>query len=432
VEKLIRVPFGDGWAEALPPAGATVRVLEPAVLPSLPEDAVMTRALRTAGLGNSWPLRSPTQSRPLTIVLNDATRPTPSGRILAHLVMMGLLPERPALGAVRVLIATGSHRPGGAEDVRHILHGLPDSRWPHLVEWHDAQLNSAHVEVGTTSRGTPVHIDRRVLDSGSLLLVNSVEPHYFAGYTGGRKSLMPGLAGFDTIEANHCLALQPAADVLCLTGNPMHEDAEEAISLLPLPDLLSLQVVLDQHQHIAFLAAGPLHATFEAAVAEADRRYVASLPEAADIVVSAAAPPMDYDLYQSQKAVDNAARAIRDGGTLILVSSCRHGIGDPRYFDLLASSATPAEAQRRIADHYLLGYHKANRLAAAAARINIFSVTHLPDETARAAFFTPFADLQTALQEAVARSGSASGLRIAVLPDGCVTVPRVEQTGRDL
>ncbi len=312
----------------------------------------------------------------------------------------------------------------------HILDGLLEPQWLKLVEWHDARLDHAHVPVGTTSRGTAVSVDRRVVDSGSLLLINSVEPHYFAGYTGGRKSLVPGVAGYNTIEQNHRLALQPEADVLRLNGNPVHEDAEEALALLPLPELLSLQVVLDQRQRIAFMAAGALRTTFHAAVAEADRRYVASLPEAADIVVSAAAPPMDYDLYQSQKAVDNAARATRDGGTLILVSSCRHGIGHPGYFDLLASSATPGEAQRRIANHYVLGYHKANRLAAAAGRIGIFSVTHLPEATARATFFQPFADLQTALDAAVVRSEPVSNLRIAVLPDGCVTVPRVEQTGR--
>lgn len=390
----------------------------------------MSDALRAAGLDGSWPLHPPTQSHPLTIVVNDATRPTPSGRILSHLVKMGLLPEQPAPGAIRVLVATGSHRPGAARDARQILDGLLEPEWLQRVEWHDARLGHAHIPVGTTSRGTTVSIDRRVVDSGSLLLINSVEPHYFAGYTGGRKSLVPGLAGYGTIEANHCLALQPDADVLRLTGNPVHEDAEEALSLLPLPELLSLQVVLDHGQRIAFMAAGALRTTFEAAVAEADRRYVAPLPKLADIVVSAAAPPMDYDLYQSQKAVDNAARAIRDGGTLILVSSCRHGIGDSGYFDLLASSATPAEAQRRIENHYVLGYHKANRLAAAAGRFSIFSLTHLPEATARAAFFQPFADLQTALDAAVARSGSESGLHIAVLPDGCVTVPRVEQNER--
>lgn len=428
MEKTIRVPFGGGWAEARPPAAATIWLLEPALLPPLPEPAVISRALGTAGIDKAWPLPNPTRARPLTIIVNDATRPTPSGRILAHLVERGLLPAQPAPGSIRVLVATGSHRPGGEDDVRHILNGLSEPRWPELVEWHDARDAHGHVSVGTTSRGTPVGVDRRVVEAGSLLLINSVEPHYFAGYTGGRKSLVPGVAAYDTIEVNHRLALQAEADVLCLTGNPMHEDAEEALALLPLPQLLSLQVVLDQRQQVACMAAGDLPTTFAAAVVEADRRYVAPLPRPVDIVVSAAAPPMDYDLYQSQKAVDNAARALRDGGVLILVSSCRHGIGDRGYFELLASSADPTEAQRRIAEHYVLGYHKANRLAAAAGRINIFSVTHLPNATARAAFFQPFADLQTALDAAVARTGATPGIHVAVLPDGCVTVPRVLAT----
>jgi nickel-dependent lactate racemase len=165
--------------------------------------------------------------------------------------------------------------------------------------------------------------------------------------------------------------------------------------------------------------------SFYRAVEIARRIFCVSVPAKADIVVSAAKFPMDIDLYQSQKAIDNGGAALKDGGTLILVSSCRDGIGDEAYAGLLAQASSPADALERIRGGYKLGYHKAAKIAELAGRALIAAVTELPAERLGSLFIQSAASPQEALDEAL-RQARARGIplpKILILPDGCVTVP---------
>jgi nickel-dependent lactate racemase len=183
--------------------------------------------------------------------------------------------------------------------------------------------------------------------------------------------------------------------------------------------------VLDKEQRVTAATAGDLTASFSAAVETARQIFCVAVPAKADIVVSVAKFPMDIDLYQSQKAIDNAAAALKDGGVLILVSSCRDGIGDEAYAALLASAKSPQDALARIGEGYRLGYHKAAKMAAVSARAVVKAVTELPAERLASLFIEAAPSPQAALDEALARS-KARGVaipRILVLPDGCVTVP---------
>jgi nickel-dependent lactate racemase len=183
--------------------------------------------------------------------------------------------------------------------------------------------------------------------------------------------------------------------------------------------------VLDKGQRLAAAAAGDLMASFYAAVEIARQIFCVDIPAKADIVVSVAKFPMDIDLYQSQKAIDNGAAALKDGGTLILVSSCRDGIGDETYAKLLASTSSPADALSRIRDGYKLGYHKAAKMAAVSARATITAVTELPAERLASMFIEAAASPQAALDKALekARLRGIAVPKILILPDGCVTVP---------
>jgi nickel-dependent lactate racemase len=259
-----------------------------------------------------------------------------------------------------------------------------------------------------------------------------VEPHYFAGFTGGRKAFLPGIAAYRTIEANHKLALSPAARSLALEGNPVHEDMMDALPLIKAP-IFSFMTVLDKEQGVAAATAGDLMDSFYAAVEIARKIFCVALPEKADIVVSVAKFPMDIDLYQSQKAIDNAAIALKDGGTLILVSSCRDGIGDEAYAALLASAKSPADALERIRRGYKLGYHKAAKMAAVSARAVVKAVTELPAERLASMFIQAAPSPQAALDEALTKA-KARGIavpRILILPDGCVTVPEPATAGSE-
>ena len=321
------------------------------------------------------------------------------------------------------MVATGAHRPPGEDELVQIFGTDLRGRYLDRIAAHDARDRDLLVLLGETPRGTPIWINRAVAQAKNLVLLNSVEPHYFAGYTGGRKSIFPGVAGYETIERNHRLALDPAANILALDDNPVHLDMLDCLSALDDKRIYSIQMVLDRQHRIHAAAAGDLETSFAEAVHHADGHYVVDVTEKADIVVAAAPYPMDYDLYQSQKAMENGSLALAEGGILILVSKCRHGIGDETFFNLLAAAPTPQAVLASIAGRYVLGYHKAARLAHIAMHGEMWGVTGLPMEDVEAAFIRPFADVQAAIDAALHRKGPNA--KVLFLLDGSVTVPRV-------
>ena len=179
------------------------------------------------------------------------------------------------------------------------------------------------VLLGSSKNGTEMAVNEIAVNADRLVIITSVEPHYFAGYTGGRKSFLPGVASYQTIEQNHKLAMRSEAQAIALDGNPVHEDMMDALKVVKERRIFSIQVVLDRHQHVYKVAAGDLHASFEQAVRWANEVFSVKIKQKADVVVSIAQYPMDVDLYQSQKALDNGKWALKEGGTIILVSKCR-------------------------------------------------------------------------------------------------------------
>lgn len=246
-------------------------------------------------------------------------------------------------------------------------------------------------------------MNKLVFASERIIVTGSVEPHYFAGFTEGRKAFLPGVAGYQTIVANHKLALNEAAHSLALEGNPVHEDMMDALQLIKAP-MFAHMTVLDKEQQIAAVTSGDLVVSFTKAVVIAKQIFCVQIPRQADVVVSVAKFPMDINLYQSQKAIDNGALAVKDGGTLILVSSCREGIGDQIFADLLSQSSTPDEAMKTIEQGYKLGYHKAAKMAAVSKRINVQAMTELEDAQLTSLFIEPVHDLQKAIDKALQKA----------------------------
>ncbi|MFP3090053.1 nickel-dependent lactate racemase [Treponema sp. TIM-1] len=360
--------------------------------------------------------------RRILIIINDATRPTPTEAILRALI--------PALeqGGIKtedltLLVATGAHRKPTEEEYHQILGTFYDKLRVRAVH-HDARKDEDMADLGRTRNGTPILLNKRLFEADRIIATGSVEPHYFGGFTGGRKAFLPGIAAFRTIEANHKQALSPSSRSLALEGNPVHEDMMDALPLITAP-IFSFMTVLNKDQQVAAATAGDLLASFYAAVEVARKIFCVSIPTKADIVVSVAKFPMDIDLYQSQKAIDNGALALKDGGTLILVSSCRDGIGDEAYARLMAQAASPEDALERIRAGYQLGYHKAAKMAAVSGRATIRAVAELSAEQLKALFI----EKACSPQEALARAFKAAGDRgipcpkVLILPDGCVTVP---------
>ncbi len=259
-----------------------------------------------------------------------------------------------------------------------------------------------------------------------MVLINSVEPHYFAGYTGGRKSLFPGLAGYDTVWANHRLSMETGSQHLMLKGNPVHEDLEESLVLgIAGRQIYSIQLVLDKDHRIGFASAGSLDRSFAEALAVADKQFVLELGQRYDVVVAVAPHPMDCNFYQTNKAIQSGALAVKPGGVLIVVSECPYGLGENQtLYDMLAASDSPADALARAErQEYKLGVQQATRIADIMERAEIWVVSSLKDDDVRAMFMTPYASVQAAVDAALARQGEAA--QVLFLTEASITVPRV-------
>ncbi|MDA8424846.1 MAG: nickel-dependent lactate racemase [Treponema sp.] len=412
---MIGVPYLDRELELKIPDGNLLAVVEPNEVEPSPD------ARETVRKAVARPLDSPAfggfleGAKKILVIVNDATRPTPTEG------MLDALGEELHARSARFIVATGAHRAPTEAEYRQIL-GRHYELFRPRIEAHNARDRSSLVDLGTTRNGTPILLNRALMEAERIVATGSVEPHYFAGYTGGRKAFLPGVAGFETVEANHKLALDPRARALALDDNPVSQDMDDALRLVP-GRVFSVMAVLDKHQRLSSCFAGDIRSSFRAAVGAANAIFAVKLERRADIVVSVARHPMDIDLYQSQKAIDNGALALADGGILILVASCRDGVGDRAYIDLLGASATPGEALSRIASGYRLGYHKAAKIAQVAARASIRAVSELDEATLRTAFISKRSSLEQAFAEALAEKGPTA--KVAILLDGTVTVPLV-------
>jgi nickel-dependent lactate racemase len=356
-------------------------------------------------------------AKDILIIVNDATRPTPSYRIITAILPF-LLNKK-----VKFLIATGMHRAPTPEEYTYIFGDL----YPVIQDdicCHDSKKSEC-VYLGDSKNGTPMKLNKMVVDADRIIVISSVEPHYFAGYTGGRKSFLPGVSAYETIEANHKLALSIKAQSLKLVGNPVAEDMEDAMKVLKDKRIFSIMTVLDKTHRICSACAGDLKASFENARRVADEVFVIDLKRKAEIVVAVTAFPYDIDLYQSQKALDNAKYAVKDGGVIILVTACRDGVGPPNFLNLLASASTPKEVLDKIAHEYKLGYHKAAKMAEIGLKCKILAVTKLDPEIMRKAHMIPVKSVQEAVDISMREQGPNA--KVTFIMDAVITVPRVIQ-----
>ncbi len=351
----------------------------------------------------------------IVFIVNDGTRPTPTAKVL------DALSKRMDLRAARYIIATGTHRDMTLEEYEMVFGSHYESLKDRII-CHDAK-NSECVNLGTSKNGTPMEVNKVAVDADRLVIITSVEPHYFAGYTGGRKSFLPGVASFRTIEANHRLAMNAEAQALALEGNPVHEDMMDALEVVKGKRIFSIQMVLDRHQNIYKTASGDLNEAFHTAIGWANEVFSVPIPEKADVVISVAPYPMDVDLYQSQKALDNGKWALKEGGKIIMVSKCREGLGHDTFLKQLSTSSDPNQVLENLRAEYKLGYHKAAKMAEIATWASIWAVTDLDPELLKGANITPFASVQDAMDAALKENPSA---RVMVLMDGSVTIPRLE------
>jgi nickel-dependent lactate racemase len=410
----ITIPYGKKGSQGLEvPERNYLGTLRPKDVPDQDEGYVI-RASLDSPIGSDKIEEFIEGGKDVVFIVNDGTRPTPTSKILDALA------KNLDLSSFRYLVATGAHRSPNEEELRFIFgHNLDAIRGN--ITSHDARKDRC-IHLGTSKNGTEMEVNEIAVNADRLVIITSVEPHYFAGYTGGRKSFLPGVASFKTIQQNHRLAMSQQARVLALEGNPVHEDMVDALRVVKDKKIFSIQVVMDRHQNVYRVFSGDLFLAFAEAVECANEVFVADLEERADMVISVAPYPMDVDLYQSQKAIDNAKFAVKNGGVVLLVSKCRAGIGDDTFCHQLSASPDPQSVLENLKIEYRLGFHKAAKLAEMMLNVNIWAVTDIDDKVLTGMNIRPFDSVQAAVDTYLAKDPNA---KILVMMDGSVTVPRI-------
>lgn len=361
------------------------------------------------------------------LVVSDAFRKTG-----VHLYLAALLDWLEARGipadAVYLLFASGAHRPPSPEEARRIL---GDPGWNRLKErlvFHDPVDKAALVYTGKTSRGTPVWINRRLFECENRIVTGAVLPHYFAGFGGGPKAIVPGLAGLETIAANHSLTLDPAEDRInpavrigVIRGNPVAEDLREAAAALPV-SLLINTVMTPDGQAVAMLSAGQPETAHAAACDWIRRHYMPEVAARVDIVVASAGHATNF--LQAHKALYNAWLACHSRGIVVLDAPCPEGLGGTG-FDRWLALGTISEIVRHLRDSP--GINGQTALSTLSRAPRTILVSDLDGEPAQLLRMERAASVSRGVIRALERlraEGREGGLRMALLPDASCCVPR--------
>lgn len=414
----IDLGIGTGTQTVTIPDACVQQVLEPnAVSHELTGEAEIRRALANP-IGTPRLREIVRPGEKIVIVTSDITRPMPT-----WIVMPVLLEELYAAGVepknMTLVFALGSHR-HHTEEERKRLAGEQAYREITCMDGDSTDC----VHLGTTSMGTPVDIVRTVAEADRRICLGNIEYHYFAGYSGGAKAIMPGVSTRAAIQTNHSMMVREEACAGNLSTNPIRRDIEEAADLCGVDFLLN--VVLDEHKRIVRAVSGDVTEAHRAGCTFLDALYQKKIEKRADIViVSQGGAPKDLNLYQTQKALDNAKHAVRDGGIIILIGSCREGLGEKTFEEWLTGAEHSHDLIERISREFRLGGHKAAAIAMVLEHAEIYLVSELEPDFVRRLFFTPFATVQEAYNAAAARLGADSS--VIIMPYGGSTLPRVQE-----
>lgn len=415
----VNLAYGQGWLPIEFPEGRTT-VIEPSHTAGLPDEKrAVIQALEQPIA--ALPLRQLlTGKTKLCILFTDITRATPNDRIIPWLLeyLEGVVPRE----NITLLNQLGTHRPNTPAELEKML--TPAVVANYRVLNHEPENEEALVQVGVTRDGTPALLNKHALEADLRIVTGFIEPHFFAGFSGGIKGIMPGVAGLRTVMSNHGFRNigDPNATFGVNHGNPLWEELRD-IALKAGPSFV-LNVTLNEEREITGVFAGDILKAHQAGTEFVRQSAMQAVDETFDIVVTTnSGYPLDMNLYQGVKGMSAGARIIKPGGTLILTAECREGVpaGSPldkllrdvsSTEDLLKLLATPGfvRAEQWQAQIQAIIQRK--------ARVLVYS--KLPDEVIRATHLQPCHDIEAEVQSCLRENPNA---RLAVLPQGPLTIP---------
>ncbi len=336
----VHLNYGRGQRAVDLPDTLDVTVIAKQAMPLLAESAAAMDQALAQPVGCPALAEEAARAESACILICDFTRPVPNGVILPPLIRTllgaGLKPER-----ITVLVATGLHRPNEGEELAALV-GDPWVLETVEVANHFAREDADHVLIGTTERGTVVRLDRRFVEADLRIATGLVEPHFMAGWSGGRKVIAPGVAHAETITTFHSARFMehPNCTNCVLEGNPLHE--EQLAIMAMIGGARAVNSVIDDERRIAFLNYGEVVASHAAAVAFAERFCTVPVAERfSTVLTSSAGYPLDATYYQTVKGMVGPLEILAPGGDLIVASACSEGLGSAHY----------ADAQRRLVEN---------------------------------------------------------------------------------
>ncbi len=416
-----QLAYGRGHLEVELPAERTT-VIEPAPQAGLPDEKAAVLAALMQPIGAKPLADWLSAGSRICIVHTDITRATPNDRLipwlLAYLESAGASREN-----ITLLNGLGTHRPNTRAELEKML--TPEIVANYRCLNHEPENPAAHVQLGVTKTGAPALLNRHFVGADVRIITGFIEPHFFAGFSGGPKGIMPGVAALETVMSNHGAHHigSPRAAFGITEGNPIWEEMRD-IALRVGPSFL-LNVALNERREITGVFAGDLLAAHKAGIEFVRASAMQRVAEPFDIVLTTnSGYPLDMNLYQGVKGMAAAARIVKDRGTIILAAECAEGVPSGSPHERLLHSVPDGEALlAKLAApgfvHVEQWQGQIQSLIQRRAEIHVRSA--LPDETIRAAHLIPCADIAATIVEKLAALPATT--RVAVLPQGPLTIP---------
>ena len=418
------IPYGQAKVKFNCPDHITIQVVEPARIPAATDPhAVVMAAIGSPSGGVD--LKDFRGAQSVAIAISDKTRPVPN-----HLLLPPLLQQLTKLGYspedVHFFIATGLH---SKMDVAEYSSILPDEILKqYTVHCHDATDSANLLHLGVTSRGTPVWVNQQYRQAELRIVVGNIELHQIQGFSGGVKAAAIGLAGRDTINANHSLMRDPKARMGSFDTNPARQDVEEIGGMIGVH--FALNAIVNIEKRLVHALAGEPTAVMQAGIPLCLSQSTIKIPALFDLaIVSAGGFPKDRNLYQSQKALSHASPVVKDGGRIILVAACHEGAGSPAYEAWMKDMRSHEQVITRFErEGFQVGPHKALQIARDASRLDVLLVSQMESEIVRSLLLTPCSDVQQAIDSSL--DDLSDKARIGIFPNAPSTIPVLDPAMR--
>jgi nickel-dependent lactate racemase len=415
----VKLAYGEGYLEIDLPAEQTT-VITPAEQVGLPDEEGSFRAALDAPIGAGALRGWVSDGSRICIVFTDITRATPNERIipwlLDYLRGCGARPEQ-----VTLLNALGTHRPNTTEELSRMLTEEVVREYRALN--HEPENPAALVSVGVTAGGAPALLNRHLVEADVRIVTGFIEPHFFAGFSGGPKGIMPGVAGMETVISNHGRRNigSPSAAFGITEGNPLWEEMRD-IALRAGPSFL-INVTLNERRAITGIFAGDLVEAHKHGIEFVRKSAMQPVGELFDVVITTnSGYPLDQNLYQAVKGMSAAARIVKKGGAIIIAAECRAGIPDGSPYDqILRRAKDPEDILALIARETYPEQWQGQVQALIQRKATVFVHSSISDEVIRAAHLLPAGDIPAIVGRL--QAGQERPLRIAVLPQGPLTIP---------